>query len=327
MAGAAMTAVSDGGNPMNVFQATGNMASYTRLSESDFVARVREAYEQMNPHCRLCPRRCGAGRLAGERGACGADGFLYLSSHNLHFGEEPPISGSRGSGTLFLANCSLSCAYCQNYPISQLGNGTRTTIDELADFMIALQDRGAHNINWVTPTHEVAHLLDGLYRARMKGLKIPVVYNSSGYDAMATLRILDGIVDIYMPDIRYTSAEISRYYSGAADYPEINRKAIKEMHRQVGDLQLDDEGIAYRGLLVRHLVLPGGLSGTEEAMAFIAREVSSTTCISLMSQFFPAHKAPQMTGVDRRITKAEYEQAQEAMRCHGLGAGWVQEMD
>ncbi|MEK6776081.1 MAG: radical SAM protein, partial [bacterium] len=264
---------------------------------------MRCAYDLMMPSCRLCPKRCGAKRLEGEAGACGADHRLFVSSSNLHHGEEPPISGWKGSGTIFLTHCSLSCLYCQNYPISQLGHGAETRVDDLADMMVRLQGLGAHNINWVTPTHEVAHLLDGLQRARRSGLEIPIVYNSSGYDSLDALKLLDGVVDIYMPDMRYAYGGISLKYSGVADYPEVNQKAILEMHRQVGDLRLDSDGIAVKGILVRHLVLPGGLAGTEQIMRFISGKVSPDTYISLMSQYFPAHTAPDMDDViSRRIT-------------------------
>ncbi len=278
----------------------------------------------MNPECGLCPRQCRARRVEGKKGICGADHRLRVASHNLHFGEEPPISGSRGSGTIFLAHCNLSCVYCQNYPISQLGNGSETDPDELAGFMLSLQKRGAHNINWVTPTHETAHLLEALFMARSRGLVLPVVYNSSGYDSVEVLRLLEGIVDIYMPDMRYAEGEVSLRYSGAVDYPGVNREVVLEMHRQVGDLRLDPRGIARRGLLVRHLVLPGGISGTEKIFRFLSEEVSKKTAVSLMSQYFPAYKAREMDGIDRRIHRDEYEEALRLMKHFGLTEGWRQ---
>lgn len=300
-------------------------ASYLNLAESELSDRVRQAYDLMKPACRLCPRRCGAARLEGEEGECGAGDRLFVSSHNLHLGEEPPISGRQGSGTIFVAHCSLHCVYCQNYPISQMGHGAETGMDGLSDMMLWLQERGAHNINWVTPTHEAAHLLDGLHRARQRGLVLPIVYNSSGYDSLDTLRLLEGIVDIYMPDMRYADGEVSEAYSGVRDYPEVNRKAVREMFRQVGDLRLGPDGIAYKGLLVRHLVLPGGISGTEKVMRFLAKKVSGKTYISLMSQYFPAYKAPETKGIDRRITRSEYRQAREIVEKYGLTEGWMQE--
>ncbi len=297
------------------------------LSDAEFAVRVKCAYYLMRRSCRLCPKQCGAKRLEGEAGACGADHRLFVSSSNLHYGEEPPISGWRGSGTIFLTHCSLSCLYCQNYPISQLGHGAETGVDELAGMMIRLQELGAHNINWVTPTHEVAHLLDGLQRARRSGLEIPIVYNSSGYDSLEALKLLDGVVDIYMPDMRYADGGISMKYSGVPDYPEVNQKAILKMHSQVGDLRLDSGGIAVCGLLIRHLVLPGALAGTEQIMRFISEKVSKETYISLMSQYFPAYKAPDMDDViSRRITPEEYNKAKDWLKKYGLTQGWFQEM-
>jgi putative pyruvate formate lyase activating enzyme len=200
-------------------------------------------------------------------------------------------------------------------------------VDELAGMMIRLQELGAHNINWVTPTHEVAHLLDGLQRARRSGLEIPIVYNSSGYDSLEALKLLDGVVDIYMPDMRYADGGISMKYSCVPDYPEVNQKAIPKMHSQVGDLRLDSGGIAVRGLLIRHLVLPGALAGTEQIMRFISEKVSKETYISLMSQYFPAYKAPDMDDViSRRITPEEYNKAKDWLKKYGLTQGWFQEM-
>jgi putative pyruvate formate lyase activating enzyme len=301
-------------------------ASYLDLAASEFSDRVRRAYALMGPNCRLCPRQCGADRPAGEAGMCGADHRLFVSSANLHFGEEPPISGDRGSGTIFVTHCNLSCVYCQNYPISQLGNGSETSPDALAGMMMRLQERGAHNINWVTPSHEVAHLLDGLEQAKQRGLNIPIVYNSSGYDSVETLQLLDGIIDIYMPDMRYADGAVSLRYSGAADYPEVNREAVLEMHRQVGDLKMDAEGIARKGLLVRHLVLPGGLAGTETILRFLSEEVSRSTYVSLMSQYFPAYRAVEMEEINRRITPKEYNEAKACLKKYGLTEGWLQEM-
>lgn len=302
-------------------------ASYLGLSEGELDERVGRAYSLMSPVCRLCPRGCSAKRIVGQRGACRAGHRPKVASHNLHLGEEPPISGTAGSGTLFLSHCNLSCVYCQNYPISQLGHGAEVTVERLGEMMIGLQERGAHNINWVTPSHEVAHLLDGLARARKKGLTIPIVYNSSGYDAVTALALLDGIVDIYLADMRYAAGEKAFRYSGVRDYPEVNRQAIRGMYRQVGDLVLDHDGIARRGLVIRHLVLPGGLSGTDEILGFVSREISDQTAISLMSQFIPAYRAPQIGPIGRQIHSEEYEAAKRIMVHHGLERGWTQEMD
>jgi len=301
-------------------------ARYCELSETDFLVRVEKAESFTGPACSLCPRRCGADRRAGDPGACGADDRLLIASANLHFGEEPPISGWKGSGTIFIAHCNLACVYCQNYPISQGGNGVETGPAGLAEMMLQLQEQGAHNINWVTPTHEVHHLLEGLQQAKAQGLAIPIVYNSSGYDAVETLQLLEGIVDIYLPDMRYSDGGNAHRYSGVADYPEVNRRAVTEMHRQVGDLELDEKGVARKGLLVRHLVLPAGISGTEAIMQFLTEEISPSTYVSLMSQYFPAHKAPGIKELARRITKEEYEEAKACMERYGLTLGWVQEM-
>jgi putative pyruvate formate lyase activating enzyme len=302
-------------------------ASYRHLSEEAFAERVRRAYDLMTPACRLCPKACGAERLAGARGACGADHRLFVASANLHFGEEPPVSGHRGSGAVFLTHCNLACVYCQNYPISQLSNGVHTTPEALAGKMVALQARGAHNINWVTPSHEIAHLLDALQRARRRGLEIPIVYNSSGYDSVEALQLLEGIVDIYLPDMRYADGRVSHRLSGVRDYPAVNRRAVAEMHRQVGDLCIDHEGLAVRGLLVRHLILPGGCSGTADVLRHLSQAVSNNGWVSLMSQYFPAHRAPETGGIDRRITPEEYGEAEAQLMAYGLTRGWVQELE
>lgn len=305
---------------------TQRRAGYCELSEFDFSARVEKAEALMGPACRLCPRRCGADRLKGERGICGADDRLLIASTQLHLGEEPSISGWLGSGTIFVTNCNLACVYCQNYPISRGGNGVETGPEPLAEKMLKLQEEGAHNINWVTPTHAVPHLLPGLRVAKREGLFIPIVYNSSGYDAVEALQLLDGVVDIYLPDMRYSDGGNALRYSGAADYPEVNRRAVTEMHRQVGGLELDKNGLARKGLLVRHLVLPNGLSGTEAILRFLAEEISPSTYVSLMGQYFPAYKAPGIPELARRITGKEYDEAKASMERYGLTQGWVQEM-
>jgi len=273
----------------------------------------------------VCPRRCGVNRIRGEAGACALGRNPAVSSVNLHFGEEPPISGYRGSGTIFFTSCNLRCVFCQNYPISQLRHGKEVSVRDLADAMLKLQDKGAHNINFVTPTHLVPQIMDALRIAYERGLEIPLVYNTGGYDSVEMLRLLEGVVDIYMPDMKYSDPEMGRKYSGIPDYPQVNREAIKEMHRQVGDLVIDDEGIARKGLLVRHLVLPEGIAGTEDVLRFLAEEVSRDTYISLMRQYFPAYKAVNMPPLDRRITEEEYREAVELLDKYGLTRGWIQE--
>jgi putative pyruvate formate lyase activating enzyme len=250
-----------------------------------------------------------------------------VSSASPHHGEEPPLSGTKGSGTIFFANCNLRCVYCQNYPISQLGNGAERTPGELACQMLWLQEQGFHNLNLVTPTHFMPQILKALGIARERGFSLPIVYNTSGYESTEALRLLDRIVDIYLPDMRYSDDAAARKYSVAPYYPEINRAAIKEMHRQVGDLVIDEDGLAKRGIIIRHLVLPGGLSGTEGIMKFLAEDISKDVYISLMSQYFPAYKANQMKELSRRITPEEYDEAYAIMQKYGLENGWVQEFE
>ena len=271
--------------------------------------------------CRECPRRCGSNRLE-SRGYCRSPAVPKLASANIHRGEEPPISGGRGSGTIFFAGCNLRCKFCQNYPISQLGQGRDIDLGELVEAMLNLAERGAHNINFVTPSHATVALEAAIPAARKRGLDIPVVYNTSGYDSVDQLQRLDGLVDIYMPDIRYQSGEIADELSGAPDYPALNRDAIREMHRQVGDLQIIG-GIARRGLLVRHLVLPEGRAETEKALQFLVEEISPGTYVSLMSQYFPAYAATKIPGMHRRITTEEWEPALRAFKETGL-SGWAQ---
>jgi putative pyruvate formate lyase activating enzyme len=251
--------------------------------------------------------------------------MLRVASCNLHFGEEPPISGTNGSGAIFLSGCSLRCSYCQNYPISQLGVGRDISAAGLSGEMLRLEEAGAHNINFVTPTHHTPELLAAILMARRHGLTIPIVWNTSGYERVETLRLLEGIVDIYLADMRYAEPAAGRRYSRVKDYPEINRLAVMEMHRQVGPLQLDDRGVARRGLLLRHLVLPGGIAGSRAVFSFIARMVSPETKVSVMSQYFPAYEAVDHPLLGRRITGAEYEAALEAFFESGLEQGYTQD--
>jgi putative pyruvate formate lyase activating enzyme len=274
--------------------------------------------------CSVCPRNCKVDRTQGETSHCGVDARLKVSSINLHFGEEPPVSGINGSGTVFLSGCNLKCVYCQNYPISQFREGRYMTAQGLADGMLRLERGGAHNINFVTPTHYVPRLMEAMLLAYKKGLTLPIVYNSSGYDKVETLKLLDGIVEIYMPDMRYSSEESSKCYSAADNYPQINRAAIKEMHRQVGDLEVDERGVAVTGLLVRHLVLPHGISGSKAIFEFLAKEISKETYVSLMSQYFPAHKAFSIEKLKRRLIGEEYKAALDAFEKAGLSNGYAQ---
>ncbi|MDI6739451.1 MAG: radical SAM protein [Candidatus Edwardsbacteria bacterium] len=277
--------------------------------------------------CRLCPRKCGANRLKGEPGYCRGGLLPKVASFNAHHGEEPPISGTRGSGTIFFAGCNLRCAYCQNWPISQQGQGREVDFLEMAGMMLSLQERGCHNINFVTPSHVVAQILIALEIATGRGLAIPLVYNTSGYDSPEALSLLDGVIDIYLPDIRYEDGAASLACSDAADYPAVNRASLKEMWRQTGPLQLDGDGVAQRGMLVRHLVLPNGLSQTREALAFLAKIISPEVYLSLMSQYFPAHRANAIPELARHITTEEYWQALDWLEEFGLENGWRQELD
>lgn len=301
------------------------LPAYLKLGTAEIKSRAEKARKLLSP-CSLCPRHCGVDRLKGEKGFCKTGIDAPVSSRNLHHGEEPPISGYRGSGTIFFSNCNLKCVFCQNYPISQMGVGGDVSARELGDIMLTLQRRGAHNINFVTPSHVVHAIISALVYAIEGGLRIPLVYNSSGYDSLEELELLDGIIDIYMPDMKYSDDEVAKKYSNAPNYVEVNRKAIKEMHRQVGTLVMDEEGIALRGLLIRHLVLPEGLAGTEDVLAFIANEISKDTYISLMSQYFPTNKAFQYPEISRMVNRSEYRKAVDMLHRFGLENGYIQGM-
>jgi putative pyruvate formate lyase activating enzyme len=297
------------------------------VTQAELQNRIEAAYALLES-CRVCPRECGVNRLSNDKlGFCRSGLNPAVSSASPHHGEEPPLSGTRGSGTIFFANCNLRCLYCQNYPISQMGTGSERTPGELACQMTWLQEQACHNLNLVTPTHFLPQFLKALSIARERGFNLPIVYNTSGYESIEALRLLDGIVDIYMPDMRYSDPEVALRNSIAPDYPGVNRAAVKEMYRQVGNLVLDKDGIAKRGLIVRHLVLPNGLSGTDEIMKFLAEEISKDVSISLMAQYFPAYRALDVKELSRRITAGEYEQAWKSMQKYGLENGWVQEFE
>lgn len=265
---------------------------------------IDEFYKLLNP-CQLCPRECRVNRLAGELGNCKAGFKPKVSSYHQHFGEEYCLVGRFGSGTIFFTHCNLHCVYCQNYNISQYGLGREITIESLAQMMIELQDLGSHNINLVTPTPWVPQIVEALSLAQQNGLKVPIVYNCGGYESVETLKMLEGIVDIYMPDIKYGDNKKSEKYSKVADYWDIVRKALKEMHRQVGDLVIED-GIAKRGLLIRHLVLPNDLADSKKCLEFIANEISKNSFVNIMDQYYPAFRAYEYPELNRRITSKEY---------------------
>jgi putative pyruvate formate lyase activating enzyme len=295
-------------------------------SPDEIIKLGQRLYDSMS-ECRLCPQECKTNRLKGELGKCESSSELKIASYNLHHGEEPPLSGGSGSGTIFLSNCSLFCKYCQNYPISQYGNGRTISIDECKNMMLNLQSREADNINFVTPDHMLPMILIALGQAKKKGLKIPIVYNCSGYQRLDILRQLDGIIDIYLADMRYNDNDMALKYSGCHNYVEINRLAIKEMYHQVGNLKFDNKNLAQSGILIRHLVLPENISGSEGIFKFLAKEVSKEVYVSLMSQYFPAYKAPQDEKIHRRITVEEFHRTVEAFYDAGLEFGYIQEME
>ncbi|MDX1775722.1 MAG: radical SAM protein [Desulfobulbales bacterium] len=295
-----------------------NQAGYLVLHEQGKLAdRIAEIRDLLSP-CRVCPRQCSVDRLADEKGICRTGRKAVVSSYAPHFGEESPLVGSGGSGTIFLTHCSLLCAFCQNYEISHLGQGVATDEGQLASMMISLQRQGCHNINFVTPSHVVPQIAAALPKAIEKGLTVPLVYNSSGYDSVETLELLEGIFDIYMPDFKFWTEESGKLYAKAADYAEVARQAILEMHRQVGDLVMDAEGVAVKGLLVRHLVMPEGLAETREIMKFLSREVSPETYVNVMDQYRPCGKAHQYPAIARRLTNEEYTAALKLAEEAGL---------
>jgi putative pyruvate formate lyase activating enzyme len=294
-----------------------NRPAYLALHESGELARRAELARAMLRQCTVCPRGCRADRTAGDDCYCGGGELVRVCSAAPHFGEERPLVGTGGSGTVFFAGCNLGCVFCQNYEISHGREGREVSAAELANTMMGLQRRGCHNINFVSPSHFVPQILAALGPAVESGLSVPLVYNTGGYDSLATLRLLDGVIDIYMPDAKYADAEVAKRLSGAEDYPRVMRAAIAEMHRQVGDLRTDERGIATRGLLVRHLVMPGGLAGTPEIMRFLA-SLSEDTYVNVMAQYRPCYRADEYPEIARRITRGEYLEAVQAALDAGL---------
>jgi putative pyruvate formate lyase activating enzyme len=275
--------------------------------------------------CRLCPHKCGADRLGKKPGLCKAGYEPVISSAMAHHGEEPPISGDMGSGTIFFTHCNMKCVYCQNYQISQKHQGRPVTIEELAQKMLYLQKSGCHNINLVSPTIWVPQIVSAAAIAAKKGLSVPMVYNTGGYDSIQTIKLLDGIIDIYMPDMRYSSNEMALRYSGIKNYIENNRTAIKEMYRQVGDLVLDKNGIATKGILIRLLVLPGNIGGVKETLDFIKKELSVNVNLSIMAQYHPEYKACNYPQLSRNITLEEYSEVTDYAEKLGFENGWIQD--
>lgn len=277
---------------------------------------------RMLEQCTLCPHECRVNRLQGEHGVCRSTGELVISSAGPHFGEEPPLVGAHGSGTIFFASCNLKCQYCQNYEISQLAYGRRTSVPELAAIMLRLEHQRCHNINLVSPTHVVPQIVEAIALATDRGLSIPIVYNSGGYESLETIRLLEGIIDIYMPDIKYSDNDSARRYSGAGRYWDVVRPAVREMHRQVGDLEIDAHGIARRGLLIRHLVLPGGVAGSGRVMGFIAQELSTASYVNIMDQYRPAYRISRHAELARPTNAREFLGALKEASARGLWRGF-----
>lgn len=290
---------------------------YLKLSPGELQRRSQAAVARLAA-CDLCARHCRVDRLAGKEGLCRTGRWAAVASAGPHFGEERPLVGYGGSGTIFFSACNLACVFCQNYDISRLDQGHPLPADGLASLMLDLQEKGCENINFVSPSHVTAQILEALPLAVEAGLRLPLVYNTGGYDSREALQLLDGIVDIYMPDMKYADEEVGRRLSGVTGYASRNRAAVLEMHRQVGDLLVDERGLAVSGLLVRHLVLPEGLAGTPETVAFLATAVSPATYVNIMGQYRPCHGAHRIPGLNRRPRPEEMEAAVQAARAAGL---------
>jgi putative pyruvate formate lyase activating enzyme len=292
---------------------------YVNLHNSGELTRRGEILWELMESCALCPRMCGVNKLKGEKGFCQASYQLEISSFHPHFGEEKPLVGRNGSGTIFLTNCGLRCVFCINWEVSQGGAGTQRTIKELSDMMLILQERGCANINVVTPTHYSPHIVLALDKAASNGLKLPLVYNTCGWERLEILKLLDGIVDIYLPDIKYSDPKMAaKYSSGADSYVEVTQKAILEMHRQVGTARPAKHGLINRGLMIRHLVMPNNTSGTKEVIDWIAKNLPKDSYLNLMSQYTPMYKAFEYPEISRRITRKEYSEVINWAKAAGL---------
>ena len=292
--------------------------AYIETFKKGLLAEKIESAREIIKSCTLCPRQCKVDRTVGETGVCKTGDKAYVSSFNAHFGEEGPLVGTYGSGTIFFTHCNLLCIFCQNYDISHLGQGEEVSDEQLAGIMLTLQKKGCHNINFVTPSHVVPQILSALGIAVQNGLSLPLVYNTGGYDAVETLTLLDGVFDIYMPDFKFWDPMTAKATCNAKDYPEVAQKALFEMHRQVGDLFIDETGIAKRGILLRHLVLPHGLSGTREIMRFIARKISKNTYVNIMPQYRPCGRAGDVQELSFHLSQKDYETALQAAKKEGI---------
>ena len=303
---------------------------YIALYHSGELERRAQALEARLVSCDICPRECKVNRLENETGFCHSAYLPVVSAVCAHHGEEPAISGSRGSGTIFFGNCNMRCVYCQNYQISQNWKKQKSKemdCHTLAENMLYLQDElGCHNISFVSPSHFVPQLVRAVMDAVPMGLRVPLVYNTNGYDSIASLKELDGIISVYLPDLRYASDNWAKKFSQTQDYAVRARQAIKEMYRQVGDLVVDEFGLAQQGLIVRHLILPNGLANSEKTLTWLAQELSPTVTVSVMSQYLPLHKAQRIPLLSRKISPAEYERVLQLLSDTGLENGWVQEM-
>lgn len=285
------------------------LPKYLTLLENGELLEKVEAANKYITNCNLCPHQCGVNRKK-EVGVCKAGDKAIVSSYGPHIGEERVLVGQRGSGTIFFGHCNLSCMYCQNYDISAYGKGEVVSNEIIANMMLELQnDYGCHNINLVTPTHFVPNIVEAVYMAAQKGLKLPIVYNSGGYECIETLRLLDGVIDIYMPDFKYASNELGSRYSKVVDYAKRAKEGLREMDKQVGGVNVDSRNIAYRGLLIRHLMLPDGLDDTKKVLEFIYNELSPNVLVNLMGQYYPSHKAFEYKELGRRLDSLEYEKA------------------
>jgi len=298
---------------------------YLNAYKSGELKKITDALFLSLESCQICPRRCKVNRLDNKKGFCKTGLLPKIFSFMVHHGEEPPVSGTRGSGTIFFSHCNMGCIYCQNYEFSQLGKGREYAFSELAQVMLKLQNQGCHNINLVTPTHVLPQILKSLELAIAAGLRIPLVYNTSGYELAGMIKSLAGIVDIYLADSRYGDSLVAQELSQAPDYVKFNQEALMEMHRQVGIAEFRDDGLISRGLIIRHLVLPNRLSQTEKIMKFIANELSEDVYISLMSQYLPYHLASAHPKINRRLQKEEYQEAKDILERYHLLNGWIQE--
>ena len=292
--------------------------AYIETVKKGLLSKRIEQARNLLKNCSLCPRRCGVDRLDVQTGVCKTASKAWVSSFNPHFGEEAPLVGTGGSGTIFFTHCNLLCVFCQNYDISHQGCGQEAESDQLAAVMMELQQSGCHNINFVTPSHVVPQILEALEIAVAAGLRIPLVFNSGGYDRVSTLRLLDGVIDIYMPDFKFWDEKVAADTCDAPDYPAVARRALIEMHRQVGDLRIDESGVASRGLLIRHLVLPGNMAGTREVMRFIAGSVSTDSYVNIMAQYRPCGRSHEVEGLDDYPTTADYTEAVRAAKAEGI---------